>query len=119
MSAQSVTIFHNPRCSKSRAALAAAESAGVDVAVVRYLDEPLDEAGLRDLIGKLEDPPQALVRRGDATAAGIEPAAYADVEGVVAVLVEHPELMERPVLVRAGVAVIGRPTERAEALLRS
>ena len=118
MSEPAVTIFHNPRCSKSRAALQAAEAAGVDVDVVRYLDEPLDEAALRDLIGQLEDPPQALVRRADAKAAGIEPAAYADVEGVVAVLVDHPELMERPVLVRAGVAVIGRPTERAEALLR-
>jgi arsenate reductase len=118
MSAQSVTIFHNPRCTKSRAALAAAESAGVDVDVVRYLDEPLDEAGLRELIDKLEDPAPALVRRADATAAGIGPGEYADLDGVVAVQVEHPELMERPVLVRAGVAVIGRPTERAEALLR-
>ena len=45
--ARSVTIFHNPRCSKSRAAPRAAEAAGVDVDVVRYLDEPLDEAGLR------------------------------------------------------------------------
>ena len=118
MPAPSVTILHNPRCSKSRAALQAAEAAGVDLDVVRYLEHPLDEAGLRQLIAKLEDPPQALVRRGDAKAAGIAPEAYADVDGVVAVLSAHPELMERPVLVRGDTAVIGRPTERAEALLR-
>jgi arsenate reductase len=112
-----VTIYHHPRCSKSRAALAAARNAGVAVEEVRYLDRPLDAAALRDLLGKLEDPPQALVRAADAKAAGVTEADYADAEGVVAVLTAHPRLMERPVLVRGDRAIIGRPTERAEAFL--
>ena len=97
----------------------AADAAGVDVDVVRYLDEPPDEATLRDVLAKLEDPPQALVRRDDWTALGITAADIADVEGVVAVLMAHPQLMERPVLVRGDTAIIGRPTERAEAFLRA
>ena len=58
-----VTVLHNPRCTKSCAALTAAEEAGVDVDVVRYLDEPLDADAVRALLAKLEDAPAALVRR--------------------------------------------------------
>lgn len=95
----------------------AADAAGVEVVEVRYLDDPLDEDALRTLIAKLEDPPTALVRAGDAKAAGIDAERYQDAAGVVAVLAEHPRLMERPVLVRGDRAVIGRPTERAAAFL--
>ena len=64
----SVTLYHNPRCSKSRAALALLEERGADVEVIRYLDTPLDEAGLRDLLRRLGRPAAELVRfRGAAT----------------------------------------------------
>lgn len=118
MATPDVIVLHHPRCSKSRAALAAAEAAGVEVAVVRYLDEPLDAAALRELLGKLEDPPGALVRRADARAQGIALGDLDDPEHVVELLAAHPALMERPVLVRGDRAVIGRPTERADAFLR-
>jgi arsenate reductase (glutaredoxin) len=118
-SGSGVTIYHNPRCSKSRAAMHAAEAVGVDVDVVRYLEAPPDEATLRELLEKLEDPPHALVRRDDWKALGITADDVADADGVVAVLRAHPELMERPVLVKGDRAIIGRPTERAEAFLRS
>ena len=101
-----VTIFHNPRCSTSRAALAAADEGGVDVEVIEYLKRPLSEAELRDLIGKLEDAPTDLVRRD---------AAFAD--QVVAVLLEHPKLLQRPVLVRGDRAIIGRPKDRVPTFL--
>lgn len=114
-----VTVLHNPRCSKSRAALAAAEAAGVELDVVRYLDEPLDLATLRDLLAKLEDPPSALVRRADARADGVDVGDLDDAEHVAQLLAEHPALMERPVLVRGDRAIIGRPTERADAFLRA
>jgi arsenate reductase len=118
-SGSGVTIYHNPRCSKSRAAMQAAEALGVDVDVVRYLDAPPDETTLRELLDKLEDPPHALVRRDDWKALGITAADVADADGVVTVLQAHPQLMERPVLVKGDRAIIGRPTERAEAFLRS
>lgn len=114
-----VTIFHNPRCSKSRAAMAAADELHVDVDVVRYLDEPLDEPTLRDVIAKLEDPPAALVRRDDWKALGITAADVETVDGVVATLLAHPQLLERPVLVKGDRAIIGRPTERVAPFLQS
>ena len=114
-----VTIFHNPRCSKSRAAMAAADELQVDVDVVRYLDEPVDEATLRDVLAKLEDPPAALVRRDDWKALGITAADVATVDGVVATLLAHPQLLERPVLVKGGRAIIGRPTERVAPFLQA
>lgn len=113
-----VTIFHNPRCSTSRAALAAADEGGVDVEVIEYLKRPLSEAELRDLIGKLEDAPTDLVRR-DATfaAAGLSEADVQTADQVVAVLLEHPKLLQRPVLVRGDRAIIGRPKDRVPTFL--
>lgn len=97
----------------------AADAAGVDVDVIRYLDAPPDEATLRRILATLEDPPQALVRRDDWKELGITAADIADADGVVRVLLRHPQLMERPVLVKGDRAIIGRPTERAEEFLRS
>ena len=113
-----ITLLHNPRCSTSRSALEQVENAGVEAEVVRYLSTPLDEAQLRDLIGKLEDPVTDLVRR-DATFAelGLTDADVATTDQVVAVLLEHPRLMQRPVLVRGDRAIIGRPKDRVPAFL--
>lgn len=113
-----VTVFHNPRCSTSRAALAEADAATLGVDVVQYLKEPLDEQALRDLLAKLEDPATDLVRR-DARFKnlGLVDEDVATIEQVVAVLAEHPDLMQRPVLVKAGRAIIGRPKSRVPEFL--
>lgn len=113
-----VTVLHNPKCSTSRAALEAVDAAGAQAEVVQYLKEPLDEAALRELVGKLEDEPTDLVRR-DAffTEQGLTDADVATVDQVVAVLVEHPRLMQRPVLVKGDVAIIGRPKDRVAPFL--
>lgn len=114
-----VTIYHNPRCSTSRAALEAAEAAGVEVEVVQYLKTPLTNAQLRALIAKLDDAPTDLVRR-DANFAqlGLTPEAVATPDQVVATLTDHPELMQRPVLERNEKAIIGRPKDRVPAFLK-
>lgn len=114
-----VTVLHNSRCSTSRNALACADEAGVAVEVLEYLKTPLDEAALRDLLGKLEDPPSELVRRDPAFAeAGLSDADVQTADQVVQVLLAHPRLMQRPVLVRGDRAIIGRPKERAAAFLQ-
>ena len=113
------TIYHNPRCTKSRQAMQAVEELGVEVDIVRYLDTPPDEATLRAILAKLDDPPADLVRRERWAELGVTAADVATVDGVVAVLVAHPELMQRPVVVKDGRAVIGRPTERVTELMRS
>lgn len=112
------TILHNPRCSTSRAALASAEEAGVEVSVRAYLANPLDEADLRDLIAKLEDPVTDLVRRDSLWAKlGLTDADAATPDQVVALLVKHKQLLQRPVLVTDAKAIIGRPKERVRDLL--
>lgn len=109
-----VTILHNPRCSKSRAALAEVP----DAQVVEYLREPLSRSALVTLLEQLEDPPQALVRRdGVWKELGLTTADIARADQVVDLLAAHPSLMERPVVLSRGRAIIGRPTERVAAFL--
>jgi arsenate reductase len=108
-----VTILHNPKCSTSKHALDELTAAGTDAEVVQYLKAPLDKPALLDLIGKLEDPPADLVRKDPYfTGLGLDPADYTTPDAVADLLVEHPRLMQRPVLVRGGRAIIGRPKDR-------
>lgn len=111
-------ILHNPRCSTSRYAVETVEAAGVAANIVQYLRTPLDEPALRELIGQLEDPVTDLIRR-DATfkELGLTEEDVQTVDQVVALLVEHPKLMQRPVLVRADKAIIGRPKDRVAAFI--
>ena len=111
----SITIFHDPNCSSSRAATEAAEELGVPVDIRRYklkAQRPTADE-LRALLAILEDEPTALVRR-DATFTklGLEEADVQSTEQVVDVLVAHPEMIQRPVLIADGAAIIGRPKDR-------
>jgi arsenate reductase (glutaredoxin) len=113
-----VTILHNNRCSTSREALERLDDAQVQAEVVDYLRHPLDSTALADLLDKLEDAPTELVRR-DAHFAelGLTDADVETREQVVAVLAQHPRLLQRPVLVKGDRAIIGRPKERVAAFL--
>ncbi|MTD45835.1 arsenate reductase [Conexibacter sp. W3-3-2] len=111
-----LTLLHNPHCSTSVHALDALEDAGHEVTVRKYLlvKERLDEDELRSLATRLVgDPVDALIRR-DATykKLGLEADGW-DVEQVVATLVEHPSLLQRPILDDGERAQIGRPRSRA------
>lgn len=113
-----VTILHNTACSTSRAAMDRIAEAGSGIEIVEYLKKPLDEAELNALLDKLEDPAGDLVRRDPYFAElGLTDADVATREQVVAVLIAHPRLMQRPVLVRGDRAIIGRPRERVAAFL--
>lgn len=113
-----LTILHNPRCSTSRAAVAAAE--GHDVEVVHYLTSPLTREDLVDLLNKLEDEPTKLVRRDkNFKEMGLTEDQVQTAEQIVDLLVEDPVLMERPVLIRGDRAIIGRPKERVPDFLNS
>jgi arsenate reductase len=113
-----ITILHNTACSTSRHALEEASAAGVEADIVQYLKKPLDRAELLDLLGKLEDPPADLVRKdGFFKAQGLAADDYVTPDKVADLLVEHPRLMQRPVLVRGDRAIIGRPKDRVAAFL--
>jgi arsenate reductase len=116
--ASTLTLLHNPHCSTSVHALDALQAAGRDVEVRKYLlvKERLSEDELRSLAGRLQgDPVDALIRRDakykqlglDADGLGVEE--------VVAILAEHPSLLQRPILDDGSAAMIGRPRARAAA----
>lgn len=113
-----LTLLHNPHCSTSVHALDALEAAGHEVTVRKYLlvAERLDEGELRELAGRLQgDPVDALIRRDKKyEQLGLD-ADGLDVDGVVAILVEHPALLQRPILDDGRAAMIGRPRARAAA----
>jgi arsenate reductase len=115
--ADTLLLLHNPRCSKSRAARALLEERGARFVERRYLEEPLSLAELRDLAGRLGAPARDFVRRGEPAfaAAGLGPDASDD--AVLRAIAAQPILLERPILVRGGRAVVGRPPERVLALL--
>jgi arsenate reductase len=115
-----LTVLHHAGCSTSRHALDEVAAAGVEADVVQYLKTPLDRTALLDLMAKLEDPPADLVRK-DAffTGLGLDTDDYTTPETVADLLVDHPRLMQRPVLVRGDRAIIGRPKDRVSGFLGS
>ena len=112
-----IVLYHNPRCSKSRQALKLLRQGEASVEVVEYLDQPLDALEIEALLGKLQVAPASLVRHKEAEYAqsGLDQAS--DAVAVAAALSRWPKLMERPVAVRGERAVIGRPPERVLELL--
>lgn len=107
-----VTLYHNPRCSKSRTALRILEESGAPVRIIRYLDTPLTIAGLKKLTNVLRVSPRALLRTKEA--------AYKDLKlanpdltdaDILEAIVAHPKLLERPIAVCGDQGVIGRPPE--------
>ena len=113
------SYWHNPRCSKSRAALELLRERGVEPELVDYLGEPPSEEDLRRLLRQLQLSPRELLRIGEAIYAelGLGNPGVSD-EALIAAMVEHPRLIERPIFVHAGRAVIGRPPERVLELLQ-
>jgi arsenate reductase len=114
-----LTIFHNPKCSKSRETLALLRARGIEPRVIEYLKAPPTAAELRAIAGKLGIKAEQLVRKGE----DIYKAKYAgktltEAQWIDA-MVKSPILIERPIVVRGAKAVIGRPPENALALLQS
>ncbi|WP_374999641.1 ArsC/Spx/MgsR family protein [Aeromicrobium sp. CTD01-1L150] len=119
MADDSLRILHHTACSTSRHAVDAARAAGAEPEVVQYLKTPLTRPEILDLLRILQDAPADLVRKDKYfKEQGLDPDAHTTPEQVADVLVQHPRLMERPVLIRGDRAIIGRPKDRAERFLR-
>lgn len=105
-------IYHNPRCSKSRAAHELLESRKLDFDTVKYLDTPPSAEQLADIIAMLGISPQALVRKGEALykELALDESALSDADWIQ-LLADHPKLIERPIVVHNGKAAIGRPID--------
>jgi len=113
-----VRIYHNPACSHSRGALQILQEGTADVEVVLYLETPPSRAELEHFLDRLEDPPADLVRKDKRfTELGLVESDYQTREQVIGVLLEHPELMQRPIIVKDDRAVLARPSEKVLTLL--
>ncbi len=108
-----LTLYHNPRCSKSREALSLLEEQGLEPTIVRYLDTPPDAAALKRLAKLLGVKPRAMMRSGEKIykELGLDDPKTSDAD-LFAAMAAHPVLIERPILVSGGRAVIGRPPEK-------
>lgn len=113
-----LTLYHNPRCSKSRDALELLEARGLAPHIVRYLETPPDAATLTALLSKLGISARQLLRSGEDEYKALELANPALTEAqLIAAMVAHPKLIERPILVAGDKAVIGRPPEKVLEIL--
>jgi arsenate reductase len=113
-----VTIYHNPRCSKSRATLQLLEAKGLKPKIVEYLKTPPSAAELKSIIKKLGLKPRDLIRKGEPLYAelGLEDRDLSD-DRLIALMAKHPILIERPIVVSGGKAAIGRPPEKVLEIL--
>ena len=111
-------LYHNPRCSKSRGALELLRERGVEPEIVAYLDTPPSPAELRTLLDMLGLPARDLLRTGeeDYGALGLADESLPE-SALIEAMSTHPRLIERPIFVRGGRAIIGRPPERVLELL--
>ena len=115
----SVEIYHNPRCSKSRQTLQLLEENGFEPSITEYLKTPPDRAELEKILGMLGMEPRDLMRRKEAEykAAGLDNPDLTR-EQLIQGMIDHPKLIERPIVISNGKAVIGRPPEQVLEILR-
>ena len=113
-----IRIYHNNRCSKSRATLALLQDRHLEVEVINYLDTPPDEKALAALLQQLGMSARELLRTGEPEyqTLGLADPALGDA-ALIAMMVKHPKLIERPIVVANGKAAIGRPPETVLAIL--
>ena len=114
-----VTIYHNPRCSKSRATLALLEERGLRIQVIEYLKSPPDRATLAALLRKLDMTASQLVRRKEPEfkALGFDEPGVTEAQ-LLDAMATHPKLIERPIVVAGRKARIGRPPEAVLEILQ-
>jgi len=106
------TIYHNPRCSKSRASLELLEAKGISPTIIKYLETPPDAKELAEVLDKLGLQAEQIVRKGEALykELGLADKCLSNQEWIQ-ILADNPKLIERPIVVNGDKAAIGRPIE--------
>lgn len=105
-----VTIYHNPRCTKSRQTLALLEKKGVRPKVIEYLKTPPSAAQLKRILKMLKLSPRQLLRRKEAAESGLNNPKLTD-EALIKKMIANPIVIERPIVVKGAKAALGRPPE--------
>ncbi len=107
-----IKIYHNPRCSKSREVLNILESGEEPLEIIKYLDSPLNADQLSELLDKLEMRPKELLRKNEPIWKEKYKGRELSDKQIIAAMIEHPKLIERPIVVKGNKAIVARPTER-------
>lgn len=110
------TIYHNPRCRKSREALAILEQEGVEIEIIKYLEDIPSEKELEVILTKLNLKPQDILRKGETIFKEQFKNLNLNEHEWIKVMVENPKLIERPIIVKENKAVVGRPPENVKEL---
>jgi len=106
------TIYHNPRCSKSRQCLTILEEQNEEIEIIKYLDTPLTEDQLTEIVSLLGIEPIDLVRKNEAIwKQEFKGKDFSDIE-LIQIMCNHPKLIERPIVINGNKAIIGRPPEK-------
>lgn len=111
-----VTMYHNPRCNTSRRTLALLREKGVEPNIIEYLKTPPSAGELKKILGQLKMPASKLVRKKEATVAGIDPNALSE-DALIAAMVANPIVIERPIVISGSKAALGRPPEAVLSVL--
>ena len=113
-----ITVYEKPTCTKCREMDKLLREKGVDFSKVNYYIEPLTKKKLTELVRKMNISPRELLRKSEPVykELGLAKGSFSDAE-LIALMVEHPDLMQRPIIERGDRAVLGRPTENVEELL--
>ena len=112
-----IKIYHNPRCTKSRQGVAFLEEKGVEFKVIKYLEDAFTFQTLTEVIAELAIHPMELIRKNEAIwKSNFKGKELSDAQ-IIQAMVDFPKLIERPIVVNKGRAVIARPTEKIEEVL--
>lgn len=111
-----VTIYHNPRCAKSRQTLELLRGRGIEPTIIEYLKTPPSAAELKKLLAMLGLKPRQLLRAKEAREAGIAADGLGEA-ALIDAMVKHPSVIERPIVVNGGKAALGRPPEAVTTIL--
>ena len=116
---QEITIWHNPKCSKSREAMEILKDKKCDAQVVKYLEESPDREKLKAILKMLGIAPRELMRTKEDLYRELNLKDEKSDEALIEAMAKHPKLIERPIIIKGDKAIIGRPTERIAEFLDS
>lgn len=115
---QNIQIWHNPKCSKSRAAMQLLENKSIDANVVKYLEQTPTKEQLKDVLSKLKISAKELLRTSEDIYKELNLKDINDEETLIEIMTKNPILIERPIIIKGDKAVIARPIENLEDLLK-
>ena len=107
-----VSIWHNPKCSKSRAAMEILEENNCDTEVIKYLETNPDETQIKTILKMLGITPRELMRQKEELYKEMKLKEETNDEALISAMAKNPKLIERPIIIKNGRAIIGRPTEK-------